>query len=350
MTTAGLFGHTPADGTVDDAHACLARAGRLRTGPRRTGPPVSWPIAAATLPFPAVLPDGRAVQDADPAAWSQSLRQISAAGFDHVDITDSWLRPGDLHPAGLSGLADAVHDAGLQVSAISAIRRSVVDPDDGEDNLAYSHRTVDAAVALGAPVVSVGLHRALTPAQRRVLWFWTVPGARDPDDAGVWSTAVRRLRELGDHCADVGIELSLEMYEDTYLGTGASAVRLLTDIDSPAVGLNPDLGNLIRLQRPVESWRSLVETTLPHANYWHVKNYFRFEDPATGAALTTPAPMELGFADYRWAVDFAVRSGYRGAFCCEHYGGDGLGVSAMNREYLLRLLPQSGPATAESGS
>ena len=307
---------------------------------------MTWPIAAATLPFPGQLPDGRSVQDADPAVWSDALRQIAAAGFDQVDITDSWLKPGDFSPARLAAFGDAVRDAGLQVSAISAIRRSVVDPDNGEENLAYSHRTIDAAAALGAPVVSVGLHRALTPAQRQVLWFWTVQGAQDPDDPEVWATAVRRLRELGEHCASVGIELSLEMYEDTYLGTGASAVRLLTDIDNPAVGLNPDLGNLIRLQRPVESWRSLVESTLPHANYWHVKNYFRFEDPSTGTALTTPAPMELGFADYRWAVRFAVEAGYRGAFCCEHYGGDGLGVSAINREYLLRLLPDEVPAPA----
>jgi hypothetical protein len=45
--------------------------------------------------------------------------------------------------------------------------------------------------------------------------------------------------------------------------------------------------------------------------------------------------------NYRAAVKQAVHSGYRGAFCTEHYGGDGLSVSARNRDYLRGLLSQA---------
>ena len=72
-----------------------------------------------------------------------------------------------------------------------------------------------------------------------------------------------RFQELGRHAAEVGVLLSLEMYEDTFLGTADSAVRLIEEIGLPEVGLNPDIANLVRLHRPVEPWQELVEKTLP---------------------------------------------------------------------------------------
>ncbi|MFD7920949.1 sugar phosphate isomerase/epimerase family protein [Streptomyces sp. NPDC059740] len=305
----------------------------------------TWPIAAALLQFPNTGPDGVSTQDQPAEQWVQTLQEVADAGFTEVDLTDGWLRPGDLAPARLEELRDTLKKAGLTAPAISAIRRSVIDPADGDDNLAYSHRTIDAAAALGVPLVSFGLHRPLTPEQQSVLWFWTVPGPKDPvGDEEMWRKAVTRLRDLADHAASVGIELSLEMYEDTYLGTADSAVALLSDIERDNVGLNPDLGNLIRMQRPIESWESMVTKTLPHANYWHVKSYYRVEDPATGTVLTSPAPMESGFVNYRRAVRIALEHGFDGAFCVEHYGGDGLSVSAANRDYLRRILPRRSAA------
>jgi len=303
----------------------------------------SWPIAAAMLPFPGVLADGRAVQEQPASCWLQTLREVADVGFSHVDVTDSWLRVGDLLPHRLAELVEVLDGVALAVPAVSTARRSVIDPSNGVENLAYCHRVIDAAAALGATVVSVGLFQALTPVQQSALWFWTAPGASDPDDPEVWKTAVRRFRELGAHAEELGLQLSLEMYEDTYLGTADSAVRLVKDIDHPAVGLNPDLGNILRLQRPIESWQGMLDKTLPFANYWHVKNYFRSEDPATGAVFTTPAPLEFGFMNYRAAIKQAIASGYRGAFCAEHYGGDGLGVAARNREYLRDILRQCLP-------
>ena len=301
----------------------------------------TWPIAAAMLQFPNTLPDGSSTQDQPAEAWAQALGEVADAGFDCVDPYDSWLRLADLSAARLQEFIEVLRTVGLRVPAVSVARRSVIDPDDGEEYLAYSHRAVDAAAAVGAGVLNVGLFRALTPAQSEALWFWTAQGPVDPDDdEEVWALAVRRLRELGRHAAEVGLGLSLEMYEDTYLGTADSAVRLVTDIGEDNVGLNPDLGNLLRLHRPVERWDAMAAKVLPLANFWHMKNYFRTEDATTGAIVTAPAPLELGVMDYRRAIKMAVASGFRGPITCEHYGGDGLSVSATNREYLRRVLPR----------
>lgn len=298
-----------------------------------------WPIAAAMINFVGPLPDGTPVQDAPPSAWEGPLRQVADEGFALVDPTDSWLRLADLPPDRLTAFAELLDDVGLEIGGISTARRSVLDATRGDEYLDYSHRLIDTAAALGVADVSFGLFQDLTDDQRKALWFWTVDGYSDSEDPEVWQRGVSRFQELGRHGAEVGVHLSLEMYEDTYLGTADSSVRFLTDIGSDHVWLNPDIGNLQRLHRPVEHWQQMVEKTVPHARYWHVKNYLRTEDATTGAITTAPAPMELGVINYRMAVRLAIAGGFDGTFLCEHYGGDGLSVSGRNREYLERILP-----------
>ncbi|MBB5785508.1 sugar phosphate isomerase/epimerase family protein [Jiangella mangrovi] len=301
-----------------------------------------WPICAALLQFPAVSRTGEVAQDAPAEAWERALTQVARAGFDRVELADGWVRVADLSPGRRAELGGAVRAAGLRVASVNIVRRSVIDAVRGAENLAHAHRTIDAAAELGASVVCASLHQPLTDDQRSRLWFWTGQGHVDPDDDTVRALAVERLRDLGRHAASVGLLLSLELYEDTYLGSSSSAVRLVTDIGLPSVGLNPDIGNLVRLHRPVEDWWEIGRATLPYANYWHVKNYARDEHAATGTVTALPAPLESGFVNYRELVELALSSGFQGMLCCEHYGGDGLSVSAANQAYLRRILPETG--------
>lgn len=306
----------------------------------------TWPIAAAMINFPGVLADGTTVQDQPVEAWRDTLQQVADEGFELLDPTDSWLRVADLSPERLAGFSDLVASVGLRLGGISTARRSVIDAEHGDEYLAYGHRVIDTAATLGVADVSFGLFQALTDAQKQALWFWTAPGYQDSPDPDAWALAVSRFQELGRHAAEVGVHLSLEMYEDTYLGTADSSVRFLTDIGADNVWLNPDVGNLQRLHRPVEHWLAMIEKTVQYARYWHVKNYFRTEDASTGSVTTAPAPLELGVVNYRTAVRLAIAAGFDGTFLCEHYGGDGLSVSARNREYLLRVLPARTGAAA----
>lgn len=300
----------------------------------------TWPIGAALLPFPGELPDGTSLTTADPALWDVALREVALAGFDHVDLTDSWVRPGDLSPRRLEQLTAAAAKRGLAFSAISVTRKSIIDPNPevAQQNFEYSLRSVDAAVALGVSTLCLGLHQPLLPAQQEAHWFWLAPGAEDPDDPAVRATAVERFRRIGEHAGEHGITISLELYEGSYLGTADGAVALVEEIGLDNVGLNPDVGNLIRLHEPVEHWKAMLEKLLPYTNYWHVKNYYRDHDPRTGAYFSAPAPMELGYIDYRTAIAMALEHGFSGPFCVEHYGGDGLSVAAANRDYIRRIL------------
>ncbi|MGR6319068.1 sugar phosphate isomerase/epimerase family protein [Micromonospora soli] len=294
-----------------------------------------WPIGAALIQFPARTREGIPVEDAGPAEWARVFGEVTACGFDHVDLTDTWLRPGDLTDGQREDLVRTLKDADLGVTAISVIRRSLLDPEHGKANVDYALRTVEAAAAIGTGVVSLGLHRPLTAQQLAAEWFWTQPGAVDQQrDEASFDLAVARFSRIGRHAASLGIQLSLEMYEDTLLGTAEDAVALVKAIDLPNVGLNPDIGNLIRLHRPIDDWEQMHLKTLPYANYWHVKNYYRDHDPATGAYFTVPAPAESGLISYRRAIEIALDAGFQGPISVEHYGGDGLSVSARNRDYL----------------
>jgi sugar phosphate isomerase/epimerase len=300
----------------------------------------TWPIGAALLQFPGDVPGGASLTEGDPSRWRPALREVALAGFDHVDLTDSWVRPGDLTSDRLERLYETAGELGLTFSAISVTRKSVIDPDPvrASRHVDYALRTIDAAAALGVGTVCLGLHQALTPEQTTVQWFWLVRGAEDPDDPTVRDSAVERFTRIGQHAAAAGIQVSLEMYEGTYLGTSQGAVDLVRDIDLENVGLCPDIGNIVRLHRPVEDWRVMLERMLPHTNYWQVKNYLRDHDPATGAYFSAPAPLESGYIDYRAAIGMALDAGFQGPLCVEHYGGDGLSVAAANREYLRRIL------------
>jgi sugar phosphate isomerase/epimerase len=300
----------------------------------------NWPIAAAMINYPGVLADGSLVQDKPVEHWAASLSDVVDAGFTELDPTDSWLRLADLSPERLREFMALTQSLGLSVPAISTSRRSVIDPEFGDENLIYSHRVLDTAAQIGAKAVSFGLFGALTAAQRAALWFWTVDGVRNPDDPAIRRKAVARIRELGLHAAELGIEVSLEMYEDTYIGTADGAVQFVTDVDVPNVGINADIGNLIRLHRPVENWLSMIEKIAPYAKYWHVKNYIRIEDAATKSIVSYPTSLALGLINYRIAIKKAIDCGYQSAFLCEHYGGDGLSVCAMNRDYLRSILPR----------
>ena len=233
---------------------------------------------------------------------------------------------------------------GLTLSSISMTRNSVVDVENGEQNLADALRFIELAPSFGVTVVNTGFMQALTEEQAAAIWFWLADG--HVDDPALRDLAIERVRTLGDAAKAQGIEVSLEMYEDTYIGTADEAVAFLRDVDHESVGLNPDLGNLVRLHREVEPWPDMFEKVLPHSNFWHIKNYTRDLDPATGAYSSAPMPLKYGYINYRQVIRRALDLGYTGPFCCEHYGSDSLGVIAENVQYIRQVLSSALAETA----
>jgi sugar phosphate isomerase/epimerase len=299
-----------------------------------------WPIAAAMLPFGSKDSRGGPIHDAEPEEWAKHLRLVRRIGFTEVDPTDTWVRVGDLSSDRLEDFKSVLKDVGLTIPAISTSRRSVMDPEHGEEYLVYSHRLLDKAAELDVPMVSFGFFQAFTPEQEKVLWFWLAEGWHDDESPEARGQAASMIRELAEHARSNGQQITLEMYEDTYVGTADGAVAFLEEVGHEACGLNPDIGNFVRLHRPLEPVQDMLDKLLPHTNYWHVKNYLRDEDPATGQVMTFPVPMDFGLINYRAAISQALDLGFSGAFLCEHYGSDAITVIGRNRAYVRELLAQ----------
>ncbi|MCQ9388202.1 sugar phosphate isomerase/epimerase [Brevibacterium sp. 50QC2O2] len=296
----------------------------------------TWPIGANMLTFGNRAPDGGPLVDAPSTVWATQLRQVKELGVDLVDPTDAWLSLAKLDDKRLEEFRRVLDGEGLGLSSISMTRNSVVDTASGEDNVRDAKRFIEIAPSFDVSVVNTGFMQATTPQQNAAIWFWLEDGHHD--DPALRDLAIERIRELGDCAQAAGIELSLEMYEDTFVGTADEAVGFVTDVDHPAVGLNPDIGNLVRLHREVEPWEDMFEKVLPYANFWHIKNYSRDFDPATGAYSSAPLPLKYGYINYRQVIRRAVELGYTGPFCCEHYGSDSLGVIAENVAYIRQVL------------
>src|SRR5699024_2719711 len=211
-----------------------------------------------------------------------------------------------------------------------------VDREHGQENFHAALRFIGLAPTCGGAVGNNGFMQDPTAAQQEAVWFWLCDG--HVDDPALRELAVERVQQLGDAAQRQGVQVSLEMYEDTYIGTADEAVAFITDVDHPAVGLNPDVGNLVRLHREVEPWAEIFEKVLPYANFWHIKNYTRDYDPRTGAYSSAPMPLKYGYINYRAVIRRALELGYAGPFCCEHYGSDSLGVIAENVHYIRQVL------------
>lgn len=294
----------------------------------------TWPIAAK-MAFGPRAGNGEPIEE-HPEEWKRQLDKVKRLGFETLDTTDDWIPFWEMSAARVGEFLEAIEARGLGFSSLSMGRRSVVDVNHGERNLELSHTFIDFAQRVGASVVNVGFMQGLTVAQQEAMWFWHVDGHRD--DPALRDLAVERIRELSDHGAEAGVLISLEMYEDTYCGTADAAVAFITDVARDNVGLNPDVGNLIRLHRPMESWESMYDKVLPYANFWHIKNYIRDEDPAGGGYFSTPAPLETGTINYRTVIEKALRGGFDGPFLAEHYGGDWLGIGARNMRYIREVI------------
>ena len=297
-----------------------------------------WPIAAGMLQFAGITRTGGPVSEATPEDWRSLLLPLRYEGFTAVELANRWADLTLLDAGRLAALREVTEDLGLAVPGYIVAGRPITDVANREENAAYTHASLEAAAAFGAPIVCLGLHPFASRRPGAPLWFWTEQDNVHDDDPEHYGFVVRELRGFAQHAADLGISITVESYPGTAVGTIERTKRLFADVDHPAMGLNPDLGNLVRVQQPIEDWQDVVVELLPLANYWHVKNYGRAENPFTGTVFTHPTTLELGVVDYRKALRYALSIGFAGTIVVEHYGGDGIATSAANRDYVRRLL------------
>jgi sugar phosphate isomerase/epimerase len=244
-------------------------------------------------------------------------------GFTGVEISPHWLNIGHLSNADLTAVGREAAAAGLVISGVNINRCILTRSERAPAHLASLERAIDAASLWQAPLVTLSLSLPLDKTPRPIFRGHEVSDAERDQTAAL-------LRTLAHRAGNGGVRLSLELHDDGLLDTPELCLDMLRRVAAPTVGVNPDLGNLIR-GNDAADWRSALQLLAPHTNNWHVKNYRADE----------PAPLWDGDIDYTQALPIIQAAGYQGWVSIESYFGNVLDLQERSLAYLKRLL--SGP-------
>lgn len=140
------------------------------------------------------------------------LDVAARAGLRRVEWgSDVHVPPGDTRAA--ADVRDAGRDRGVEVASYGSYYRAGSDPADDFPAVLAS------AVALGAPRIRI--------------WAGTLGSAQASADQR--RAVVTATRAAAEQAADAGVTLAFEYHSDTLTDTADSALRLLADVDHPAV-------------------------------------------------------------------------------------------------------------------
>ena len=143
-------------------------------------------------------------------------------------------------------------------------------------------------------------------------------GASRAASAEDYERTAKVISDVAPVAADLGVEISIEIHQNSIADNSWSALRLLDLIDHPNVGVNPDLGNIYwTYDIPEESCEDAILALAPRSNYWHCKNLYRVNIPELEFSAFLQAPLCDGEIDYRFAISAMLAAGYDGYLAIE---------------------------------
>ena len=213
-----------------------------------------------------------------------------------------------------------LEDAGMPCVAIRGGGGAAADPQVAAAN---KQRMVDAvhfAAKMGAGIVNStvttppddlggkGTYRGESVSQG---------SSRQASDEDYKRTA-KAVSEAAAVAADLGVEISIEIHQNSIADNSPSTLRLLGLIDASNVGINPDLGNIYwTYDIPEETCEAAITAVAPHVNYWHCKSLYRVHIPDLETAIYVQVPLPDGEIDYRFAIAALLDVNYDGYLAIE---------------------------------
>jgi len=153
-----------------------------------------------------------------------------------------------------------------------------------------------------------------------------------------------RFRDLADLAAENGVEIAIEMHQNSIADNSWGVLHLLDLIDRNNVGVNPDLGNLYwNYAVPEESNDTCITALAKRAKYWHCKQLQRVYIPEMQTSYFLKVPLPDGEIDYRFALSAMADAGYTGYVAIEGCReGDQLYRDAKSVDYVRQVLKELG--------
>ena len=186
------------------------------------------------------------------SAWAQAgkgtahgIRETKRIGFDSIDI---FADPLDTDAGERRLIRTECDQAGLPIISVACVAVGLIDfnPSVQRFHVDRCKAYLDFASELGAKNLLLVLGEYIWERQ-------VIPPAEQ------WATGVRHLQRLGDHAAELGVQIALELepFKLSLLNDVPSMVRFLDDVGHPAVGANIDISHLCLAGSRPEELRAL---------------------------------------------------------------------------------------------
>ena len=251
----------------------------------------------------------------DPADRQRFLKHAKEIGFDGIELPAM-----NLSDADVTALRSELEDAGMPCVAIRGGGGAARDPQVAAANKQRMIDAVHFAAKMGSGIVNStvttppndpsgkGTYRGESVSQG---------SSRQASDEDYERTA-NAVSEAAVIAADLGVEISIEIHQNSIADNSRATLRLLELIDAPNVGINPDLGNIYwTYDIPEETCEAAITAVAPHVNYWHCKSLYRVHIPDLETAIYVQVPLPDGEIDYRFAIAALLEVNYGGYLAIE---------------------------------
>ena len=267
------------------------------------------------------------------------LRKSREIGFEGLE-----LGPSDAPEREVRDLRKSLEDAGLPCRAIRGGGLNL-HPRTTRGSRDRMERALRYTAWIGAPILNttIGMPHPHPGGPGTLVGEPTAQGSSREAREEDFERAAQGLRAVAPLAADLGVTISIEIHQHCLADNSWSGLHLMDLVDHPAVGLNPDLGNIYwNYDVPEESSEAAISAMAPRAKYWHCKNLRRVYFPEIKKAVFLQAPLPDGEIDYRFALTALLRAGYQGDIAVEgirlgdQFLGDGRSVAYV-RDLLKEL-------------
>jgi sugar phosphate isomerase/epimerase len=218
----------------------------------------------------------------------------------------------------LAEIRKMVEDAGLALYCVEAATNILT-----ADNRERSKRVFERAAKLGIPMVTIGSG-----------------GTSDDEDSTQQS--IQAIAELAQAAGDVGIQFALKLHYGQSIYNTRTALRLMSEVKHPALGLNYDATHIGRVgDEPVAALEALKDYVI----HMHIR------DTQMDQLKISPPDGQIagrGTVPLAGVVKKTVEIGYQGAVCLEIIGAGAYtlpqctAIAAESRGYLKRLFEEAG--------
>jgi sugar phosphate isomerase/epimerase len=283
-----------------------------------------------------------------PEILKKTLGWWAAQGVQGITFYDTFPGFYDRSDESWRTIKQAVDEAGLEVAAFNALRKSYFVPELAERDVERTKHCLHVCEILRPSIFDVSANVPF-PQQRddQTMAARTLFRGKYAT-ADAYPLAVTHLKWLAKACAGLSMALSLELHDDGLQDSADNCLRLVRMIDEPNVGVNPDIGNFYRVAyEQEEDWRTQMVKLAPQTNFWEVKNYKRIWVADERRAYSWTAELDEGDIDFREAAVILWQAGFRGWVANEGGNGDHIRSTLRYLEYMRWILDTWFPAEGE---